>query len=98
MIIDAAVAALAVAFLSLVALGHLLLVAAICKCVRSDDVGGRGRRVTARPAWQAGGPRPLPAQWSSNRDTRRARAARPACSGAVIALFPHSPPRPELLP
>jgi hypothetical protein len=34
-------------YLGIAALGHALVVAAICKCAREDHFGGRGRRAAA---------------------------------------------------
>ena len=47
MLIELIVIAIVVAYLAIVALGHVLLVAAICKCLREDYMGGRGRRTTS---------------------------------------------------
>jgi hypothetical protein len=42
------VAPLIIAFLLVAALGHVLLAAAIYKCLQEDHVGGRGRGAAAR--------------------------------------------------
>ena len=47
MLIELIVIAIVVAYLALVVLGHALLIAAICKCLREDYMGGRGRRTTS---------------------------------------------------
>jgi hypothetical protein len=46
--VELIVAPLIIAFLLVAALGHVLLAAAIYKCLREDHVGGRGRGVAAR--------------------------------------------------
>jgi hypothetical protein len=46
-LIELIVIAIVVAYLAIVVLGHVLLVAAICKCLREDYMGGRGRRTTS---------------------------------------------------
>ena len=48
MLIELITATLIVAFLLVATLGHVLLAAAIYKCLREDYVNGRGRRVLAR--------------------------------------------------
>ena len=48
MLIELIMATLIVAFLLIATLGHVLLAAAIYKCLREDYVNGRGRRAPAR--------------------------------------------------
>ena len=48
MLIELTMATLIVAFLLVATLGHVLLAAAISKCLREDYVNGRGRRAPAR--------------------------------------------------
>jgi hypothetical protein len=43
------VAALISVYLGILALGHVLVIAAIYKCLREDYIGGRRRRTTADP-------------------------------------------------
>jgi hypothetical protein len=54
MIIELIMATLVVVFLLVATLGHLLLAAAIYKCLREDYVNGRGRRAPARDTSVAG--------------------------------------------
>jgi len=54
MLIELTMATLIAAFLLVAILGHLLLAAAIYKCLREDYVNGRGRRATARNTSAAG--------------------------------------------
>jgi hypothetical protein len=42
-------AGLVAVYLGIAAVGHVLVIAAIGKCVREDYSGGRGRRAAARP-------------------------------------------------
>ena len=49
MLIELIVIAIVVAYLALVVLGHALLIAAICKCLREDYMGGRGRKTSWHP-------------------------------------------------
>jgi hypothetical protein len=44
-------------YLGILALGHVLVIAAIYKCLREDYIGGRGRRTTADPTIDTGGKR-----------------------------------------
>jgi len=43
------VTALISVYLVIVALGHVLVIAAIYKCLHEDHIGGRGRRTTTGP-------------------------------------------------
>jgi hypothetical protein len=52
--IDLILAPLIIAFLVIAALGHVLLTAAIYKCLREDYVDGRGQRAGARDTKAAG--------------------------------------------
>ncbi len=54
MLIELITATLIVAFLLVATLGHVLLAAAIYKCLREDYVNGRGRRAPARNTRSAG--------------------------------------------
>ena len=54
MLIELIMATLIVAFLLVATLGHVLLAAAIYKCLREDYVNGRGRRAPARNTSAAG--------------------------------------------
>ncbi len=47
MLIELIAAPFVVAYVLIVALGHVLLVAAIYKCLREDYSGGRGRKAVA---------------------------------------------------
>ena len=47
MLIELIVIAVVVAYLAIVLLGHVLLIAAICKCLREDYMGGRGRKTAS---------------------------------------------------
>ncbi len=51
------VTALVSVYLVIVALGHVLVIAAIYKCLREDYIGGRGRRTTTGPAIETGAKR-----------------------------------------
>jgi hypothetical protein len=46
----------------IIALGHVLLVGAIYRCMREDYVGGRGQRTQADGATMDIGVKPLPAR------------------------------------
>jgi hypothetical protein len=48
MLLELIVTPLVLGFLLIAALGHVLLTAAIYKCLRGDDVGGRGQKAAAR--------------------------------------------------
>jgi hypothetical protein len=54
MIIELTTATLVIAFLLVATLGHVLLAAAIYKCLREDYVNGRGRRAPAHNTSAAG--------------------------------------------
>ena len=54
MLIELTMATLIAAFLLVATLGHLLLAAAIYKCLREDYVNGRGQRAPARNTSAAG--------------------------------------------
>ena len=47
MLIELIVTAIVVAYLAIVVLGHVLLIAAICKCLREDYISGRGRKTAS---------------------------------------------------
>jgi len=48
------VTALISVYLVIAALGHVLVVAAIYKCLREDYIGGRGRRTATDPTIETG--------------------------------------------
>jgi hypothetical protein len=72
--IELIVTALVIAYVAVLAVGHVLLIAAIFKCLRQDSAGGHGRKAAAseqeRPEIHA---------------TRRG-AARPVSAGAMLRL------------
>lgn len=49
MVIELIVIAVVVVYLLIVVLGHVLLIAAVCKCLREDYMGGRGRKTSWYP-------------------------------------------------
>ncbi|HET9245050.1 MAG TPA: hypothetical protein VFO15_04530 [Xanthobacteraceae bacterium] len=53
------VTALISVYLGIAALGHVLVIAAIYKCLREDYIGGRGRRTTTDPTIDTGAKRAL---------------------------------------
>jgi hypothetical protein len=67
-LIELVLAAFVAAYAAVVALGHVLLVAAIYKCPREDSSGGRGRRKSVRPQIAAAAPlnRMQERLWSRN--------------------------------
>ena len=68
MLIELFIAAFVAAYVTVVAFGHVLLVAAIYKCPREDSSGGRGRRTAVRPRIAAATPvnRTHEKLWSRN--------------------------------
>jgi hypothetical protein len=83
MLIELIVAACIAAYVAIVALGHVLLIAAIYKYLREDSAGGRGRKAAAREQeTAAGGTEPL----TATRFARRRGATRPVAAGSVIRL------------
>jgi hypothetical protein len=65
MIVDVIMPGLVAAFVAIAGLGHGLLLAAIYRCLREDDAGGRRRHVApAETAMAGGGHRPLPTVFS----------------------------------
>jgi hypothetical protein len=46
-LIELIVIAVVTAYLAIVVLGHVLLIAAIYKCLREDYMGGRGRKTAS---------------------------------------------------
>jgi len=46
-LIELIVIAVVTAYLAIVVLGHVLLIAAIYKCLREDHMGGRGRKTAS---------------------------------------------------
>jgi hypothetical protein len=67
-LIELIIAAFVAAYVTVVALGHILLAAAIYKCPREDSSGGRGRRKSVRPLIAAAAPvnRTQERLWSRN--------------------------------
>ena len=55
--LELTVTALISVYLVIVALGHVLVIAAIYKCLREDYIGGRGRRTTTGPTIDTGAKR-----------------------------------------
>jgi len=51
------VAALISVYLVILALGHVLVIVAVYKCLREDYIGGRGRRTAADPTIDTGAKR-----------------------------------------
>jgi hypothetical protein len=83
MLIELIAAAFIAAYVAVVALGHVLLIAAIYKYLREDSAGGRGRGTAAREQETAAGdtePR------TATRFARRQGATRPVTAGSVIRL------------
>jgi hypothetical protein len=62
MLIEFFMMALVVAYIGAVVLGHVLLVAAIYRCLREDYFGGRRKTTEARRTLSAHAKTPLPAQ------------------------------------
>jgi hypothetical protein len=83
MFIELILTASVTAYVAIVALGHVLLFAAIYKCLREDSAGGRGRRAAAREQETAAGDAD---SLTATRFTRRRGATRPAAAGSVIRL------------
>ena len=80
MLIELIMAVFIAAYVAVVVLGHVLLLAAICKYLR-DSAGGRGRKVESREEETAGG------DAAPQSATRFARGAtRPLGAGSVIRL------------
>jgi hypothetical protein len=68
-LLELIIATFVTAYVAVVAVGHILLVAAIYKCPREDGSSGRGRRSAVRPPIAAATPI-NPAHkglWSRNR-------------------------------
>ena len=83
MLIELIVAAFIAAYVAVVALGHVLLIAAIYKYLREDSAGGRGRRAATRQQQtEAGDAEAL----TATRFARRTGAARSVAAGSVIPL------------
>jgi hypothetical protein len=82
MLIELIVAAFIAAYVVVVALGHVLLVAAICKYLR-DSAGGRGRKVERREHEAAAGDAE---SLTATRLARRSGVTRPVAAGSVIRL------------
>ncbi|MGA7490369.1 MAG: hypothetical protein WBW74_25900 [Xanthobacteraceae bacterium] len=58
------------AFVVIAAVGHVLLIAAICRCVREDYFGGRGRKAAQPSAGWLRAVRALHLDWLAPRVTR----------------------------
>ena len=85
MFIELILTASVTAYVAIVALGHVLLFAAIYRCLREDSAGGRGRRAAAREqeaAARDGEP------GTATRFARRRDTTRPVTAGSVIRLVP----------
>jgi hypothetical protein len=83
MFVELILAASIAAYVAIVALGHVLLFAAIYRCLREDSAGGRGRRTAAREQETAAGDaEPL----TATRFAGRRDATRPVAAGSVIRL------------
>ena len=81
MFVELILAASVAAYVAVVALGHVLLIAAIYRCLREDSAGGRGRRAAAREQETAAG------DTAPQTATRFVRGAtRPVAAGSVIRL------------
>lgn len=55
--IELIVAALISVYLGILALGHVLVIVAVYKCLREDYIGGRGRRTATDPTIDTGAKR-----------------------------------------
>ena len=83
MFVELMLAAFIAAYVAVVALGHVLLIAAIYKYLREDSAGGRGRKAADREQETAtGDAEPL----SATRFASRRGATRPVAAGSVIRL------------
>jgi hypothetical protein len=81
MFVELILTASVTAYVAIVALGHVLLFAAIYRCLREDSAGGRGRRAAAREQERAAG------EATPQTATTFARGAtRHAAAGSVIRL------------
>jgi hypothetical protein len=81
MLIELIMAAFIAAYVAVVALGHVLLIAAIYKYLREDSAGGRGRKAADREQETAAGDAE-----TATRFARRRGATRPLAAGSVIRL------------
>jgi hypothetical protein len=82
MLIELIMAALIAAYVAVVALGHVLLIAAIYKYLREDSAGGRGRKAADREQETTAGD----AETATRFARRRGGATRPLAAGSVIRL------------
>jgi hypothetical protein len=82
-LIELIVAAFIAAYVTVVALGHVLLVAAIYKYLREDSTGGRGRRAAACEQEKAAGDAETR---TATRFARRRGTTQPVAAGSVIHL------------
>jgi hypothetical protein len=85
MFVELILAASVAAYVAVVALGHVLLIAAIYKYLREDGAGGRGRKAAAREQETAAAAGDAATQ-TATRLARRSGAARPLAAGTVIRL------------
>jgi hypothetical protein len=81
MLIELIMAALIAAYVAVVALGHVLLIAAIYKYLREDSAGGHGRKAAAGEQETAAGDAE-----TATRFARRRSATGPVAAGSVIRL------------
>jgi hypothetical protein len=67
-LLELIIATFVTAYVAVVAVGHVLLIAAIYSCPREDSSGGRGRRSAVRPQTAAATPvnRTRERLWSRN--------------------------------
>jgi hypothetical protein len=83
MLIELIMAAFIAAYVAVVALGHVLLIAAIYKYLREDSAGGRGRKAADREQETAAGDAE---PQTATRFARQRGATRPLAAGSVIRL------------
>ena len=83
MLIELIMTALIAAYVAVVALGHVLLIAAIYKYLREDSAGGRGRKAAAGEQETAAGDAETR---TATRFARRRGTTQPVAAGSVIRL------------
>jgi hypothetical protein len=91
-LIELIMAALIAAYVAVVALGHVLLIAAIYKYLREDSAGGRGRKAAGREQETAAGDAETQ---TATKLARRSGATRPLAAGTVIRLVRPDVERPQ---
>jgi hypothetical protein len=79
MVLELAATVLAAAYIGIVAFGHVLLVAAILKCLRDDRARARLQKAAADRAWALGETTSIPGRMSS-------RQSRMAVGGVEVDL------------